>query len=93
MQLLSAAKKKQNNVERKMMRDIALKRVSEKDRKAMVDVLIEKSKKGDEKSMTLLLQLLGEMPDTKQTLDVKVQQMSEADTALLKAVQSRYESQ
>lgn len=92
MQLLSAAKKKQNNAERMVMRDIALKRVSEEDRAAMCDALIEKARNGDEKSMTLLLQLLGEMPDAKQQLDVTVSSLSPEEKALLENVRSRYES-
>lgn len=87
----AAEKKKQNNAERKVMRDIALKRVTEADRKEMVDVLIEKAKKGDEKSMTLLLQLLGEMPDVKQTMDLNVKSLSQDDIDLLNTVKNRYE--
>jgi len=91
MQLRSVEKKKQNNAERKVMRDIALRRVSQEDREAMCDALVQKAKNGDEKSLTLLLQLLGEMPDTKIAIDASVKALSPDDIALLNTVKNRYE--
>lgn len=85
----AAKKRKQNNAERMVMRDIAVKRVTVSDRKAMCDALIEKAKKGDEKSMTLLLQLLGEMPDVKATLGMTITGLTEADVSLLTKVDAR----
>lgn len=93
MQRKSREALKLNNAARKVMREVVLKRVTEEDRAAMCDALIEKARNGDEKSMTLLLQLLGEMPDTKQTIEMKMQSMSDADRELMQSVRDRYDKQ
>ncbi len=92
MQLRSAEKKKQNKAERMVMREVALKRVKMKDRAAICDALIEKAKKGDEKATTLLLQIIGELPDAKQSLDVNMNIISDADRKLLDNAAKRYEN-
>lgn len=91
MQLRSAEKKKQNKAERMVMREIALKRVTKKDRAAICDALISKATNGDEKATTLLLQILGELPDVKQSLDVSMNILSDADRKLLGNAERRYD--
>ena len=93
LQKRSVEKRQQNIAERKVMHDIVIERVSEEDRAAICDALKEKAKNGDKDAIKLLLQLMGEMPNEKQEIDLKMPTISEADAALLKAVQSRYEAQ
>lgn len=93
LQKRSVEKRQQNIAERKVMHDIVIERVSEEDRAAICDALKEKAKNGDKDAIKLLLQLMGEMPDDKQVIDLKVPTITEADAELLKAVQSRYEAQ
>lgn len=80
---------KANKEERKLMRDIALERVSAEDRAAICDALLEKSKNGDKDSIKLLLQLLGEMPDEKMNIGMTLNALTDADRSLLKAVEGR----
>ena len=80
---------KQNNAERKLMRDIALERVSAEDRAAICDALVEKAKGADKDSIKLLLQLLGEMPDEKMQIGMTLNALTDADRSLLKAVEDR----
>lgn len=93
MQLLSAQKRKQNRAERLAMQEVAQDRVTQGDRLAICEALLSKARDGDVKSITLLLQILGEMPDTKQTIDVHTQTLCEADLALIRTVQERYKAE
>lgn len=89
MQRRSAEKKKQNNAERRVMMDVVKSLVTEEDRAAIGHALIEKAKNGDERTIQLLLQLLGEMPDTKTNIGLTVNAITEADRSLLEKVDGR----
>ena len=89
MQRKSREAMKRNNAERKVMREIALERVSAEDRAAICDALLYKARNGDKDSIKLLLQLLGEMPDEKMNIGMTLNALTEADRSLLKAVEER----
>lgn len=72
--------------------EMARKLVTDEDRAAILSALLVKAKNADKDAVKLVLQLLGEMPDEKQTLDLKVQGLMDADRSLLNAVRERYES-
>lgn len=74
------------------MMEMARKLVTDEDRAAILSALLVKAKNADKDAVKLVLQLLGEMPDEKQTLDLKVQGLMDADRSLLNAVRERYES-
>ena len=87
-QLLSA-KKKSENAE---MYSMAKSLITGEDREEMIGILKEMYRKGDLNAMKLLLQILRELPDTKQTIDLHTEGLSEEDRSLLNALRDRYES-
>lgn len=89
MQKLSREKRKQNEAERKVMRDIVLERVSAEDRAAICDALLEKAKGADKDAIKLLLQLMGEMPDEKMNIGMTLNALTDADRSLLAKVDGR----
>ena len=91
-QKASVEARKRNAAERLCMMEMARKLVTDEDRAAILSALLVKAKNADKDAVKLVLQLLGEMPDEKQTLDLKVQGLMDADRSLLNAVRERYES-
>lgn len=88
MQRRSQEAIKRNKAERLCMMEMARKLVTEEDRAAILSALMEKAKNADKDAVKLVLQLLGEMPDEKQTIALNMG-MSEADRKLLEKVDSR----
>lgn len=90
----AAEKRMQNKAERLCMMQVASERVTKEDREAICDALTQKARNGDERSITLLLQLLGEMPDAKQSIEVSgTSGLCEADRALIAAVAARHSTE
>lgn len=71
-----------------VMSEIALKRITPEDREAALDNLIERAKT-DDRSFELLLKVLGEMPDTKTSIGLTVNGLTDADRSLLEKVDVR----
>jgi hypothetical protein len=91
-QLSSAASRSKNAEERRMTHPLAKEIITEDDRKEWIGMLNESSKHGDLNALKLLLQILKELPDIKQTIDLHTEDLSEEDRELLKAVRERYET-
>lgn len=88
MQRLSQEKRKQNKAERLVMMDVVRKMVTEEDRAAICSALLEKARNADKDAVKMILQLLGELPDEKQTIALNMG-MSDADRRLLEKVDNR----
>lgn len=87
-QLLSAQQKSANAEMYSMAKSL----ITGEDREEMIGILKEMYRKGDLNAMKLLLQILRELPDAKQTIDLHTEGLSEEDRALLNALRDRYES-
>jgi hypothetical protein len=78
MQKKSAEKRKQNNAERRLLKDAILERMGEADWDEMVDALIGRAKETD-KAFEILRDTIGQKPSEKVDLSIEDESAREID--------------
>ncbi len=92
-QARAVEKRKLNQAKDKAVADVLFEILTPEDITKIAEGIIQGAKDGKKDSLEMLLKLIGQYPNEKQTIDLRMQSYTAEDLALMQTVKEIYESQ